>query len=166
FKSGLFYVHPPSIQLEVVELIDGAAAGGDALPRQHMLLPNFRKRKLNKQETKTNSATTSKSPKVKIFGKTTRTTTVTYGSYGQSVKPRGHVDNFFISGFAVNFLRIGILASAISIIATLMLDLHRLITRTNPILMEHCFKGANSAHKLPLSNKDIFQFVALDQQRY
>ncbi|TVU35883.1 hypothetical protein EJB05_17790 [Eragrostis curvula] len=44
----------------------------------------------------------SSQPGVK-FGKSKRSTTVTYGSIGESVEPQGHIDNFFIAGYCRKF---------------------------------------------------------------
>ncbi|TVU23501.1 hypothetical protein EJB05_25874, partial [Eragrostis curvula] len=98
----------------------------------------------------------SSQPGVK-FGKSKRSTTVTYGSIGESVEPQGHVDNFFIAGYCRKFFE----------------DRHPSTTKKHycyphvgyallnyngdsDVIVEHCFKGANSAHKLHLTNMMLF----------
>ncbi|TVU26679.1 hypothetical protein EJB05_29235, partial [Eragrostis curvula] len=97
----------------------------------------------------------SSQPGVK-FGKSKRSTTVTYGSIGESVEPQGHVDNFFIAGYCRKFFE----------------DRHPSTTKKHYCyphyalltcngdselkVVEHCFKGANSAHKLHLTNMMLF----------
>ncbi|TVU42440.1 hypothetical protein EJB05_08845, partial [Eragrostis curvula] len=102
----------------------------------------------------------SSQPGVK-FGKSKRSTTVTYGSIGESVEQQGHVDSFFIAGYCRKFFEDRHLSTTKKHYCYPHVG-YALLTYNGDSdlkVVEHCFKGANSAHKLHLTNMMLFPIV-------